>query len=134
MGELTEVAFVGDEFQGKVIQALLEENGIPSLLQQVAPSGPQLGYGLMNPGGGARRVMVHAPNADRARALVEAAAAEQGEAPEPVNAAHLEEGEGRRGPRNYGLIGGYARAYFWSILAMLGFFGVFLVLRAVGLT
>lgn len=134
MSELVEVAFVGDEFEGKMIQALLEEHGIPSLLQQVAPSGPRVGYGLMNPGGGAQQVMVHPPNADRARALVEATRAEQDEVPEPVNAAYLEEGEGRRGPRNYGLIGGYARAYFWSILAMLGFFGAFLLLRAVGLT
>jgi hypothetical protein len=77
MADLVEVAFVGDEFQGAMIQALLQEHGIQSLLQQVTPSGPQVGYGLMNPGGGARRVLVNAENADRARALVEAAMAAQ---------------------------------------------------------
>jgi len=113
--DLVEIAFVSDEFQGKIIQALLEEHEIPSLLQQVGPSGPQLGYGLMNPGGGARRVMVHAPNAERARVLVEATTAEQDEVPEPVNAAYLEDAAGGRRPRNYGLIGAYARALAVSI-------------------
>src|SRR4249919_1761899 len=112
MGDLVEVAFVGDEFQAEMIRALLQEQGIPSILEQSAPSGPQLGYGLMNPGGGARRVMVHAERADQARALIETAGAEES-APEPVNAEYLADAEGRRKPRNYGLIGGYARAWFW---------------------
>jgi len=133
MGDLVEVAFVGHEFEAEMIRVLLEEHGIPSLQQQVTPSGPQLGYGLMNPGGGARRVMVHAERADRARALIEATRAE-GSIPEPVNAEYLEEAEGGRGPRNYGLIGGYARAFFWSILAMAAFFGVWMLLHAAGLT
>jgi Putative prokaryotic signal transducing protein len=134
VGELVEVAFVGDEFQGGMIQALLEEHGIRSLLQQVTPSGPQVGYGLMNPGGGARRVMVHAENSDRARSLIEATMAEQEDFPEPVNAEYLDEAAAGRKPRSYGLIGGYARAIFWSILAMVVFFGVFVLLRALGLT
>ncbi|HET8954754.1 MAG TPA: DUF2007 domain-containing protein [Solirubrobacterales bacterium] len=133
MGDLVEVAFVGDEFQAEMIRALLDEHGIPSIQEQVAPSGPQLGYGLMNPSGGARRVMVHAERADRARALIETATAEGAqEAPEPVNAEYLEDAEGGRGPRNYGLIGGYARAWFWSVLAMAGFFVAWLLLREVG--
>lgn len=131
MGDLVEVAFVGDEFQGRMIQALLEEHGIHSLLQQVTPSGPQLGYGLMNPGGGATRVMVHAENADRARTLVEAT--KQEDLPEPVNAEYLDEAAGGQKPRSYGLIGGYARAYFWSFIAMGAFFGAFLLARALGL-
>jgi hypothetical protein len=114
MGELVEVAFVGDEFQARMIQALLEEDKIPSLLEQVTPSGPQLGYGLMNPSGGARRVMVHAPNAERARVLIEATRAEQDEVPEPVNAEYLADAAGGRRPRNYGLIGAYARAFVVS--------------------
>ena len=132
MGEdLVEVAFVGDEFQAEMIRALLEEHGIPSIQEQVAPSGPQLGYGLMNPSGGARRVMVHSERADRARALIETASAEE-TPPEPVNAEYLEEDQGGRRPRSYGLIGGYARAWFWSILAMAGFFVVWLLLREAG--
>jgi hypothetical protein len=134
MSDLVEVAFVGDEFQGGMIQALLEEHGMPSVLQQVGPSGPQLGYGLMNPGGGARRVMVHAQNADRARTLIEATMAEQEDFPEPVNAEYLEEAAGGRKPRSYGLLGGYARAYFWSLVAMGALFGAFLLARALDLT
>jgi hypothetical protein len=76
MGDLVEVAFVGDEFQAEMIRALLGEHGIPSMQQQVAPSGSQLGYGL---------------------------------------------------------IGGYARAYFWSFLAMAGFFGAWVLLREAGI-
>lgn len=131
MGDLVEVAFVGDEFQAEMIRALLDGHGIPSIQEQVAPSGPRLGYGLMNPSGGARRVMVHAERADRARALIEAASAEES-SPEPVNAEYLEDDQGGRRPRNYGVIGGYARAWFWSILAMAGFSAAWLLLREVG--
>ncbi|HEV2791076.1 MAG TPA: DUF2007 domain-containing protein [Solirubrobacterales bacterium] len=70
MDELVEIAFVGDEHQAGMIQALLEEHGIPSLQQQVGPSGPALGHALMNPGGGARRIMVKADQAEEARALL----------------------------------------------------------------
>jgi putative signal transducing protein len=133
MGELVEVAFVADEFQAEMIRALLEEHKIPSLQQQVTPSGPQLGYGLMNPSGGARRVMVHPELADRARTLIEATMVEGESLAEPVNAEYLADAAGQRKPRNYGLIGGYARAWFWSLLAMVGFFAVWLLLRAAGL-
>jgi hypothetical protein len=129
MGDLVEVAFVGDEFQAEMIRALLEEHEIPSIQEQVTPSGPQLGYGLMNPSGGARRVLVHPERADRARVLIEATTAESS-LPEPVNAEYLADAEGRRKPRSYGLIGGYARAFFWSILALAAFFGVWMLLRA----
>ncbi|HEY5943547.1 MAG TPA: DUF2007 domain-containing protein [Solirubrobacterales bacterium] len=132
MGDLVEVAFVGDEFEAEMIRVLLDEHGIPSMQQQVTPSGPQLGYGLMNPGGGARRVLVHAERAERARVLIEATAAE-GSLPEPVNAEYLEDAQGGRKPRSYGLIGGYARAYFWSFLAFAVFFAVWLLLREAGL-
>jgi Putative prokaryotic signal transducing protein len=128
--ELVEVAFVGDEPHALMIQALLEEHGIPSMKQQVAPSGPQLGYGLLNPGGGSQRVLVHAERAERARALLMATEAKnESLAAEPVNAEYLTEAGGR-GPRNYGLIGGYARAFLWSFAAMALAFGVFMLLRA----
>ncbi|HEX5592650.1 MAG TPA: DUF2007 domain-containing protein [Solirubrobacterales bacterium] len=128
--ELVEVAFVGDEPQALMLQALLKEHGIPSLKQQVTPSGPTLGYGLLNPGGGSQRLMVHADRADRARALVEATLAEgEFDVPETVNSEYLADSEGRK-PRGYGLIGGYARAYFWSFAAMALAFAVFMLLRA----
>jgi hypothetical protein len=48
---------------------------------------------------------------------------------ETANAGHLADAEGR-GPRNYGLIGAYARIWFWSLGALGVTFGVFLRLRA----
>lgn len=129
MAELVEIAFVGDEPQALMIQALLKEHGIPSLQQQVAPSGPQLGYGLMNPGGGSRRVMVNAHQAEEARALLAELQTGYEESPEFANAEHLAEAEGR-GPRNYGLIGAYARAFAVSVGAMALAFGAFMLLRA----
>jgi hypothetical protein len=125
--ELVEVAFVGNEPQALMIQALLEENGIPSLKQQVTPAGPMLGYGLLDPGGGSQRVMVHPDRAEEARALL---AEDEQAAPEPVNARYLDEARGRA-PRNYGVIGAYARALFWSFGALAVAFGVFMLLRVI---
>ena len=130
--ELVEIAFVGDEYRGAVIQALLEDAGIPSLQQQVGPSGPQLGYGLLNPGGGARRVMVHAHRAEEARALLAEAEVDD-DPPESINAEYLADAQGGRGPRNYGLIGAYARIYLVSFGVMALIFGVWMLLRAAGL-
>lgn len=79
MDELVEIAFVGDEHEAAVIQALLEESGIPSMQQQVSPGGPLLGHAFLNPRGGQRRVMVHAHRAEEARALLAEATAEDDE-------------------------------------------------------
>jgi len=128
MEDLVEVAFVGDEFEAEMIRVLLDGHGIPSIQEQVTPSGPQVGYGLMNPGGGARRVMVHAERAERARGLIEAAMAEA-PAPEPVNAEYLAEAEGGRGPRNYGAIGAYLRTFAVGFVAMALAFGVWMLFR-----
>jgi hypothetical protein len=105
---------------------------VPSLKQQVTPSGPQLAYGLLNPGSGSQRVMVHAHRADEARALLAQARAEDESAiPESVNAGYLEEARGGWKPDRYGPIGGYARAFLVSLLVMGFAFGVFILLRAV---
>ena len=68
--ELVEVAFVGDEFQGSIIQALLEENGIRCLQQPLGPSGALTGQALLSLGGGQHRIMVGAHQAEQARALL----------------------------------------------------------------
>src|SRR6187200_2758494 len=131
MGDLVEVAFVGDEVQAAMIQALLEQHEIPSLQEQVGPSGRQLGEPLLNPGG-SRRVMVHAHRVEEARAvLTEAMAEGEQDAPEPVNARYLEAQSGR-GLRSYGLIGAYMRIFAVSAAAMalMGLtFVVYLLLR-----
>jgi hypothetical protein len=87
-GELVEVAFVGDEVQATMIQALLEQHEIPSIQEQVGPSGRQLGTVLLSPGG-SRKVMVHAHRVEEARAVMTEATAEgEREAPDPVNARY----------------------------------------------
>jgi hypothetical protein len=133
--ELVAVAFAKDRVEADLIHGLLENAGIRSLLQQAAlgVDGPQLGYGLATRGfgGGPQRVMVHAVRADEARALLAETMVEDGEASwaDSANARHLEEAEGGRA-RNYGVVGAYGRAMFWSVGIMAAAFGVFLALRA----
>jgi putative signal transducing protein len=136
VSDLVEVAFVGNEYEAAMIQALLEEQAIPSLQQQVGLDGRQLGYGSLPggvlAGGGSRRVMVHAHRAEEARALLAEALAEgDADIPEPVNAKYLEDGTGGRKPRNYGLVGAFARIWLWSLGAMALAFAVFMLLRVV---
>lgn len=130
--DLVSVAFASDRAEGDMIQGLLGSAGIPSSLQQIGIDGPQLGIGLLNPGGGSRRVMVHSEQAEAARALLEEAVvpSEPGDWVESDNSPYVEETEGRN-PRNYGLIGAYARIWAWSLGAMALAFGVFLLLRMV---
>jgi hypothetical protein len=129
--ELVQVAYVGDLAEAEMVRGLLETRGIASLPQPVGINGPMLGFGLLNPGGGSQRVMVRAEQAREAQAVLAEALAEGGEEawPEIANAEHLADAGGRK-PRNYGLVGAYARIYLWSIIAMGVAFGVFLLLRA----
>ncbi len=133
-GELVQVAFARDRVEGEMIHGLLDNVGIPSLLEQAGLSvdGPQLGFGLATRGfgGGPQRVMVHADRAEQARALLAETLVEDEEAmSEVANVEHLEDGDGG-GARNYGVVGAYARALFWSLGIMGAAFGVFLLLRA----
>jgi hypothetical protein len=126
-GELVKVAFARDRVEGEMIHGLLENAGIPSLLEQA-----RLVFGLATRGfgGGPQRVMVHANRAEQARALLAETLVEDGEGtmPEIANSRYLEETGGGRA-RNYGVVGGYARALFWSLGIMGAAFGAFLLLR-----
>jgi hypothetical protein len=131
MVELVEVAFVGDEVQAAMIQALLEQHEIPSIQEQVGPSGRQLGEALLTPGG-SRRVMVHAHRSEEARELLTEAMAEgEQEAPEPVNARYLEEDRSQGDPRDYGLIGAVVRIFAVGFGTMALVFGVWLLFRVI---
>jgi hypothetical protein len=132
--ELVKIAFARDRVEAEMIHGLLENAGIPSLLEQegLSVDGPQLGFGLATHGfgGGPQRVMVHANRAEQARELLAETLVEdgEGETPEVANAEYLEDAGGGRA-RNYGVVGGYARAMFWSLGIMGAAFGVFLLLR-----
>ena len=126
--DLVEVAHTPDRPQAEMIRGLLESNGIPSLLQQTGINGPLVGVGaLPDP---PQRVMVDQDQADAARQLIaESVGGPEREAEiEAANAEFLPETSGR-GPRNYGVVGGYTRAWIWSLAAMGGAFAVFLLLR-----
>lgn len=128
-GELVEVAYAKDPTEAGMLQGLLENRGIPSALQARGIDGPQLGFGVL--AGSPQRVMVHANQAEKARALLAETLVEDEQAawPEPVNTRYLEDGGGRK-PRGYGLVGAYARIYLWSFAIVAAAFGIFLLLRA----
>jgi hypothetical protein len=132
-GALVAVALGHDAVEAEMIKGLLENAGIPSLLQQAGMSvdGPMLGYGLLPRGfgGGPQHVMVHARNAERARALLAQTLVDVEEAwPETANAEHLADAAGPK-PRDYGLLGAYARIYLWSFGLMAAAFAIFLLVR-----
>jgi len=130
--DLIGLAYANDQVEAAMIQGLLENGGIPSILQPVGINGPQIGVGWLNPGGGSQRVMVHASRLEEARALLAETLVEdeQGAWPEIANARYLEEGGGHK-PRGYGLFGAYARIWFWSLGTVALAFGIFLLLHAV---
>jgi hypothetical protein len=127
--DLVAVAHLPDLPQAEMVKGFLESNGVPSLLQQTGVEGPLIGTGLLPDA--PQRVLVDASRAETARRLIDEAAAgayDEGEW-DTANAAHLADAEGR-GVRNYGLVGGYARIWIWSLAAMAAAFGLFLLLRA----
>jgi hypothetical protein len=71
-GELVDVAFAKDPIQAEMLQGLLGDAGIPSLLQPTGLSGLQLGLGRLYSGfgGGGQRVLVHAQRFDDAREVL----------------------------------------------------------------
>jgi hypothetical protein len=135
--EMVEVAFARDRVEGEMLQGLLETEGIRSMLQPTGISGPQVGYGVLYAGygGGGQRLMVWESDADAAGALLAGALVEEepdgADLSELANAQHLEAASGGHKPRGYGLVGGYARIYVWSLAAMAVAFGIFLLLRAI---
>ncbi len=71
-GELVDIAFAKDPIQAEMLQGLLGDAGIPSLLQPTGLSGLQLGLGRLYSGfgGGGQRVLVHAQRFDDAREVL----------------------------------------------------------------
>lgn len=125
---LVEAAFAGNPAEAEMIQGLLKNGGIPSLLRPTGLNGLLLGIGLLPPS--SQRVMVRTSQADAARRLLASTLIEEEqEAGEEVaDAARLDEASGRK-PRSYGLFGAYARIWLWSLSAVAIAFGVFLLLR-----
>jgi Putative prokaryotic signal transducing protein len=133
-GELVDVAYARDPVEAELIKGLLENAGIPSLLQQARLNvdGPNLGFGLATSGfgGGPQRVQVHAEQAQRAKSLLADTLIEsEGEASPEFEGALEEESGGR--VRNYGVVGAYARAMGWSLVTLAVVTGIYFLLHAV---
>jgi hypothetical protein len=126
--ELVGVAYANDRLEAEMIQGLLESAGIPSVLQHTGVDGPSLGFGLLNPGGGSRRVMVRANELEEARTLLAETLGEEESWMETSDTSDRE-GSGSRNPRAHGLISAYARIWVVSLGAMGLAFAVFLLLR-----
>ena len=125
--DLVEVMFAPDRVEAEMVQGLLESEGVPSMLQATGVNGPQLGVGLSprSP----QRVMVRVEHADLARRLLaETGVEEDSDVDGLANAAYLDQARGG-GPRDYGVVGAYARIWFWSLAVLAIVFGVFLLAR-----
>ncbi|HEY5052918.1 MAG TPA: DUF2007 domain-containing protein [Solirubrobacterales bacterium] len=126
--DLVKIAFANDPTEAGMIQGLLENGGIPSLLLPTGLNGPLLGIGLLPPG--SQRVMVRTGQAEDARRLLDETLVEEEPGPgaEIANATYLDDAKGRR-PRGYGLIGAYARIWLWSLGVIGAALGVLLLVR-----
>lgn len=109
-----------------MIRGLLEDRGIDCLIQRTGVDGPSLGEGLLPQA--QHRVLVHAEQADAAKAMLGALLEEHGQEKE-WEAAEVAEEESGKGPRNYGVVGAYSRALLWSAAVFALAFGAFMLLR-----
>jgi hypothetical protein len=127
--DLVQIAFADTREEAALIRGLLREDGIPSLAKQSSINGPALGAGLLTRS--SRRIYVRPDHADRARTLLGETMVEdplESEIPEPANAAHLADATGRR-PRDYSVLGAYARAWIFAAIVLAAMLVVFLVLH-----
>jgi Putative prokaryotic signal transducing protein len=124
------VAYANDRVEAEMIQGLLESAGIRSFLRPVGIDGPTLGFGLLNPGGGSQQVVVRASDLERARTLLAATLVEEETDPHASGDDTSPPWRPwRRSPRDYGLLGAYARIWAWSLAALTVAFAVFLLSR-----
>lgn len=132
-GELVEVAAARDAFQAGMLKGLLHDAGIPCMTRGYGVDGQLLGFGLLTQGGGPQQVLVHADRLEEARTvLAEVLAADDDPTTDAIAASErrLEySGPGRK-PRDYGLLGAYARIYLFSLLALAAMAGLYFLGRA----
>lgn len=71
-GALVGIAYANNGVEAQMIQGLLENGGIPSLLKPAGLDGSQGSFIGIRPGygGGPQRVLVHADRAEQARSLL----------------------------------------------------------------
>lgn len=127
--DFVEIAFADTREEAALIRGLLREGHIRSLAKGASINGPMLGSGLLTRS--PRRIYVNPEDAERARTLLGEIMVEdplEAEIPEPANAAYLAEADGHR-PRNYSLLGAYARFYVVAAVVLGVVLVVFIALR-----
>jgi Putative prokaryotic signal transducing protein len=127
--DLIQIAFADTREEAALIRGLLREEGIRSLANQGGVNGPALGAGLLTRS--SRRIYVRPEDAEAARKLLAETMVEdplEEEIPEPVNATYLADAAGHK-PRNYTVLGAYARAWIVGLVLLGLVLAVFLLLR-----
>ncbi|MBS1895247.1 MAG: DUF2007 domain-containing protein [Actinobacteria bacterium] len=113
---LVQIAFAETREEAALMRGLLREEGIRSLAKQGSIDGPALGAGLLTRS--TRRIYVRAEDAEAARTLLSETMVEdplEAEFPEPANASYLAQATSNN-PRDYNLLGAYARACLAAIV------------------
>lgn len=116
--EPVQVAYADTREEAALIRGLLREEGIDSIARQAGVEGGVGTSSLLTRS--PRRIYVRPEDAAAARTLIAETMVEdpaESEIPEPVNATYLEEARGR-GPRDYALIGAYARAWLVGMVVL----------------
>jgi hypothetical protein len=126
---LVQIAYADTREEAAQIRGLLREDGIKSLAKQASINGPGLGAGLLTRS--PRRIYVRDEDAADARRLIAETMVEdplEVEVPESANAEYLADATGHK-PRNYSLLGAYARAYVVTAVVVAIALLVFLLLH-----
>ena len=126
---LVQIAFAETREEAALMRGLLREEGIRSLAKQGSIHGPALGAGLLTRS--SRRIYVRTEDAAAARKLLAETMVEdplEAEIPEPANATYLADATGHK-PRDYGVLGAYARGWAAALAILAIAFVVFLVLH-----
>ena len=127
--DLIQIAFADTREEAALIRGLLREEDIRSLAKQGSINGPALGAGLLTRS--TRRIYVRPQDAEGARKLLAETMVEdplEEEIPEPANATYLADAVGHK-PRNYTVLGAYARAWIVGLVVLALVFVVLLLLR-----
>jgi hypothetical protein len=126
---LVQIAFAETREEAALMRGLLREDGIRSLAKQGSINGPALGAGLLTRS--SRRIYVRADDAAAARRLLSETMVEDpsdAEVPEPTNAAYLADATGHK-PRDYGVLGAYARGWIVALVLLAIAFVLFILLH-----
>jgi hypothetical protein len=126
---LVQIAFAETREEAALMRGLLREEGIRSLAKQASINGPALGAGLLTRS--SRRIYVRPEDAEAARRLLSETMVEDPlaeEIPESANAEYLADATGHK-PRDYGVLGAYARFYIVAAILIGATLGIFILLH-----